>query len=85
MKEYTNHKFNFESGLINILVFIVFLVVKLTEKCTFWNGSFPRFLMSTESWWDGWFMVFLPLWIGVPIVLILLIIFIIIALIDEYK
>lgn len=56
------------------LIFIVFLVMKLTEKCAFWGDNFPRFLKSTEAWWDGWFMVFLPLWIGLPIVLIILLI-----------
>ena len=44
------------------LTFVVFLVMKLTEKCAFWGNNFPRFLKSTEAWWDGWFMVFLPLW-----------------------
>lgn len=56
------------------LIFVVFLVMKLTEKCAFWGDNFPRFLKSTEAWWDGWFMVFLPLWIGLPTVLIILLI-----------
>ena len=60
------------------LIFVVFLVMKLTEKCAFWSDNFPRFLKSTEAWWDGWFMVFLPLWVGLPIVLIAFIIGIII-------
>ena len=56
------------------LIFVIFLVMKLTENCAFWGDSFPRFLKSTEAWWDGWFMVFLPLWVGLPIVLIILIV-----------
>jgi hypothetical protein len=64
-------------GTLPILIFIVFLVMKLTEKCAFWGDSFPRFLKSTEVWWDGWFMVFLPLWVGLPIVLIILLIWLI--------
>lgn len=60
------------SGIFG-LIFIVFLVMKLTEKCVFWGDSFPRFLKSTEVWWDGWFMVFLPLWVCLPIVLIIFI------------
>lgn len=59
------------------LIFIVFLVLKLTEKCAFWSNSFPRFLKSTEAWWDGWFMVFLPLWGSLPILLIVMIIWLI--------
>ena len=70
------------SGLgIGGLLFIVFLVMKLTEKCAFWGDSFPRFLKSTEAWWDGWFMVFLPLWGGLVIVGVILLIVCIIALI----
>ena len=65
------------SGL-STLVFIVFLVMKLTERCAFWGGNFPRFLQSTSAWWDGWFMVFLPLWVGLPIALIFVLIGIII-------
>lgn len=65
-------------GTLPILIFIVFLVMKLTEKCAFWGEGFPRFLKSTSAWWDGWFMVFLPLWVGLPIVLIVFIIGIII-------
>lgn len=56
------------------LIFVVFLVIKLTEKCIFWGDNFPRFLKSTEAWWDGWFMVFLPLWICLPIALIVLLV-----------
>lgn len=70
------------SGIsIGGLLFIVFLVMKLTEKCAFWGDSFPRFLKSTEAWWDGWFMVFLPLWGGFVISGAILLIAIIIALI----
>lgn len=70
------------SGIgIGGLLFIVFLIMKLTEKCAFWGDSFPRFLKSTEAWWDGWFMVFLPLWGGFVIVGVILLIAIIIALI----
>ena len=32
------------------LIFVVFLVMKLTEKCAFWGDNFPRFLKSTEAW-----------------------------------
>ena len=56
------------------LIFVVFLVMKLTEKCAFWGDNFPRFLKSTEAWWDGWFMVFLPLWICLPIMLIVVLV-----------
>jgi hypothetical protein len=59
---------------IGSLVFIVFLVMKLTEKCAFWGDNFPRFLKSTEVWWDGWFMVLLPLWIGIPIAFVIMLI-----------
>lgn len=70
------------SGIgIGGLLFIVFLIMKLTEKCAFWGDSFPRFLKSTEAWWDGWFMVFLPLWGGLVIAGAILLIAIIIALI----
>ena len=58
----------------NLIFVFFFLVMKLTEKCAFWGDSFPRFLKSTEAWWDGWFMVFLPLWIGLPIALIIFLI-----------
>lgn len=70
------------SGIsIGGLLFVVFLIMKLTEKCAFWGDSFPRFLKSTEAWWDGWFMVFLPLWGGFVISGAILLIAIIIALI----
>jgi hypothetical protein len=70
------------SGIsIGGLLFIVFLVMKLTEKCAFWGDSFPRFLKSTEAWWDGWFMVFLPLWGGFVISGVILLVAILIALI----
>ena len=70
------------SGIgIGGLLFIVFLIMKLTEKCAFWGDSFPRFLKSTEAWWDGWFMVFLPLWGGLVIAGVILLIAIIITLI----
>lgn len=70
------------SGIgIGGLLFIVFLVMKLTEKCAFWGDSFPRFLKSTEAWWDGWFMVFLPLWGGLVIAVAILLIVCIFALI----
>ena len=70
------------SGIgIGGLLFIVFIIMKLTEKCAFWGDSFPRFLKSTEAWWDGWFMVFLPLWGGLVIAGAILLIAIIIALI----
>ena len=57
------------------LIFVVFLVMKLTENCTFWGDSFPRFLQSTSAWWDGWFIVFLPLWVGLAIALIIFLIY----------
>lgn len=63
------------------LLFVLFLAMKLTEKCSFWDGHFPRFLQSTDAWWDGWFMVFLPLWVGLPIVLAVLVVVLIITLI----
>lgn len=58
-------------GVLGSLIFIAFLVMKLTEKCAFWGDNFPQFLKSTEAWWDGWFMVFLPLWIGLPIAFVI--------------
>lgn len=61
------------------LVFIIFLIIKLTEKCAFWGDAFPRFLKSTEAWWDGWFMVFLPLWGGLIIAGVVLLIACLIA------
>ena len=66
-------KVTYTNSLLNTLVFVIFFVMKLTEKCEFWGNNFPRFLQSTEAWWDGWFMVFLPLWIGLPIALIILV------------
>ena len=68
-----NKKFSCD-GILPILIFVVFLVMKLTENCTFWGDNFPRFLKSTEAWWDGWFMVFLPLWVGLPIAFIIFLI-----------
>ena len=67
------------------LIFIVFLVMKLTEKLSFWGDNFPRFLKSTDAWWDGWFMVFLPLWGGFVITTVLLIIGIGIANLVNHK
>lgn len=63
-------------GLGGIL-FVIFLIMKLTEHLSFWNGHFPRFLQSTDAWWDGWFMVFLPLWVpfAIAIVIIIFILF----------
>lgn len=70
------------SGIgIGGVLFVVFLIMKLTEKCAFWGDSFPRFLKSTEAWWDGWFMVFLPLWGGLVIAVAILLIVCIFALI----
>ena len=63
------------------LVFIIFLIIKLTEKCAFWGDAFPRFLKSTEAWWDGWFMVFLPLWGGFIVGVVILLIVCLMALI----
>ena len=59
-------------GLGGIL-FVIFLIMKLTEPLSFWNGHFPRFLQSTEAWWDGWFMVFLPLWVPFAIAIAIII------------
>lgn len=75
-----NHVSSSGIGIGGIL-FIVFLVMKLTEKCAFWGDSFPRFLKSTEAWWDGWFMVFLPLWGGLVIAVAILLIVCMFALI----
>ena len=75
-----NHASSSGIGIGGIL-FVVFLVMKLTEKCAFWGDSFPRFLKSTEAWWDGWFMVFLPLWGGLVIAVAILLIVCIFALI----
>ena len=75
-----NHASSSGIGIGGIL-FVVFLVMKLTEKCAFWGDSFPRFLKSTEAWWDGWFMVFLPLWGGLVVAVAILLIAILIALI----
>lgn len=75
-----NHVSSSGIGIGGIL-FVVFLIMKLTEKCAFWGDSFPRFLKSTEAWWDGWFMVFLPLWGGLVIAVAILIIVCIFALI----
>ena len=69
-----NTKVTYTDGAINTFLFLIFFIMKLTEKCAFWGEGFPRFLKSTEAWWDGWFMVFLPLWIGLPIVIITLIV-----------
>lgn len=63
------------------LLFIVFLIMKLTEKLSFWGDNFPRFLKSTEVWWDGWFMVFLPLWGGIVIALAIWLLVLLIAVI----
>lgn len=73
----SNNNTNVSSSGIGIggLLFVIFLILKLTEKCAFWGDAFPRFLKSTSAWWDGWFMVFLPLWL--PIVLVILIILIV--------
>lgn len=54
------------------LIFVVFLIMKLTEKCNFWGDAFPRILKSTDAWWDGWFMVFLPLILPIIVALIFL-------------
>jgi hypothetical protein len=75
-----NHVSSSGIGIGGVL-FVVFLIMKLTEKCAFWGDSFPRFLKSTEAWWDGWFMVFLPLWGGLVIAVAILIIVCIFALI----
>lgn len=69
-----NTKVTYTNGAINTFLFLIFFIMKLTEKCAFWGEGFPRFLKSTEVWWDGWFIVFLPLWIGLPIVIITLIV-----------
>ena len=63
------------SGSIGLggVIFLIFLIVKLTEKCTFWGDGFPRFLESTPAWWDGWFIVFLPILIPLMILAVLLI------------
>lgn len=65
------------------LLFVVLIVIKLTEKCSFWNGSFPDWLKSTNRWWDGWFLVFAPLW--VPLVVILGICFIVAIFVAIFK
>ena len=75
-----NHVSSSGIGIGGVLV-VVFLIMKLTEKCAFWGDSFPRFLKSTEAWWDGWFMVFLPLWGGLVIAVAILLIVCIFALI----
>ena len=80
MSKDNNHASSSGIGIGGIL-FVVFLIMKLTEKCAFWGDSFPRFLKSTEAWWDGWFMVFLPLWGGLVIAVAILLIVCIFALI----
>jgi len=52
------------------LLFVIFLIMKLTESS--WGDHFPRFLQSTDAWWDGWFMVFLPLWAPFAISIIII-------------
>lgn len=76
-----------KSGIgVGGLLFIVLFVIKLTEKCSFWNGSFPDWLRSTDRWWDGWFLVFLPLWAPLVIVIgIILVVFIIALIITVLK
>lgn len=75
------------SGIgIGGLLFVIFLILKLTEKCAFWGDTFPRFLKSTSAWWDGWFMVFLPLWLPIVLVIsILLIVLIVLKVISSLK
>ena len=80
MSKNNNHASSSGIGIGGIL-FVVFLIMKLKEKCAFWGDSFPRFLKSTEAWWDGWFMVFLPLWGGLVIAVAILLIVCIFALI----
>ena len=76
---------NASSGGVGIsgLLVIVFLVMKLTEKLSFWGDHFPRFLKSTPAWWDGWFMVFLPLWAGLAIALVIFLIALLVAFIKN--
>ena len=66
-------------GYSGFILFILLLLIKITESLSFWNGHFPRFLQSTSSWWDGWFIVFLPLWLPIAVVALIFIIFLIIA------
>ena len=66
-------------GYSGFILFILFFLIKITEHLSFWNGYFPRFLQSTSSWWDGWFMVFLPLWFPIAVIALIFIIFLIIA------
>jgi hypothetical protein len=66
-------------GYSGFILFILFFLIKITEPFSFWNGHFPRFLQSTLSWWDGWFMVFLPLWLPIAVIALIFIIFLIIA------
>lgn len=65
------------------ILFLALLITKITEKCSFWNGSFPDWLKSTDRWWDGWFLVFASLW--VPLVVILGICFIIAIFVAIFK
>ena len=66
-------------GYSGFILFILLLLIKITESLSFWNGHFPRFLQSTSSWWDGWFIVFLPLWLPIAVVALIFIFFLIIA------
>lgn len=66
-------------GYSGFILFILLFLIKITEPFSFWNGHFPRFLQSTSSWWDGWFIVFLPLWLPMIVVALIFIIFLIIA------
>lgn len=66
-------------GYSKFILFILLLLIKITELLSFWNDHFPRFLQSTSSWQDGWFIVFLPLQPLIVTIALILIIFLIIA------
>ena len=68
-------------GILQCLVFFAFFICKLSENCSFWGNGFPNFLKSTKLWWDGWFMVFFPLWCTAPLVFSIFIMFFIFQII----
>ena len=45
------------------IITLLLIVLKLSEPLEIWNGHFPTFLKSTELVFDGWFLVFLPMFI----------------------
>ena len=48
-KNMSENKGGSGGNCLGSLIFVIFLMMKLTEKCAFWGDNFPRFLHKNRQ------------------------------------